>query len=184
MGDSDARVLVPADAECCMRVGCVFTVVPTASLPPPHCCVGGEVEGLLSRLHAEAADRMKSVYAPRSKDSLSTAWRSFARFAIQCLERELLKEKGTLSERQAGAWNEWTFILYAVWLASQTSKQTKRPVRARTIDTYISLIKGYLKFEYDFELPDRSPRLKQLLKVMKEGDPLAGVRKKCRTLRG
>lgn len=74
-----------------------------------------------------------------------------------------MKEKGVISERQAGAWNEWTLVLYAVWLAGEKSKQTKKPVRARTIETYISLIKGYLKFEYDFELPERSPRLKQLL---------------------
>ena len=139
--------------------------------------------GLLRKLHAEAATRMERVYAPKSKDSLNTALRSFARFAAQCPARELFKEKGAVSERQAGAWNEWTFILYAMWLVSQASKQTKRPVRARTIETYISLIKGYLKFEYDFELSDRSPRLKQLLKAMKEDDPLAGMRKKRRALR-
>lgn len=139
--------------------------------------------GLLSRLHAEASERMQNVYAPKSKDSLNTALRSFARFAAQSPDRELFREKGVVSERQAGAWNEGTLILYAMWLAGQRSKQTKWPVRDRTIETYISLIKGYLRFEYDFELPDRAPRLKQLLKAMKEDDPLAGVWKRRRALR-
>lgn len=102
---------------------------------------------------------------------------------MQFPARELFKEKEDVSERQTGAWNEWTFVLYASWLAGQASRQTKRPVRARTIETYISLIKGYLRFEYDFELPDRALRLKQLLKAMKEEDPWARMRKKRRALR-
>ncbi|KAL3894566.1 MAG: hypothetical protein SGPRY_013776, partial [Prymnesium sp.] len=141
------------------------------------------VAGLLAKLHEAAADRMKSVYAPKSKDTLNTALRSFARFAMQCPERVLFREKGDISERQAAAWNEWTFILYAMWLAGRPSRQTKHPVRARTTESYISLIKGYLRFEYDFELPERAPRLSRLLKAMKDEDPLAGVRKKRKALR-
>lgn len=153
------------------------------TLPPLACDVGGEVAGLLAKLHEAAADRMRSVYAPKSKDTLNTALRSFARFARQCPGRQLFREKGDISERQAAAWNEWTFILYATWLAGRPSKLTKYPVRARTIESYVSLIKGYLRFEYDFELPERAPRLSRLLKAMKDEDPLAGVRKKRKALR-
>lgn len=112
------------------------------SFPPYACCVGNEVPaGLLAKLHEAAADRMSSVNAPKSRDTLNTALRSFARFVMQCPERVLFREKGDISERQAATCNEWIFILYAMWLAGRPSKQTKHPVRARTTESYISLIK-------------------------------------------
>lgn len=141
------------------------------------------MEGLLGRLHEAAAERMRHVYAPRSKDSLNTALRSFAGFAGECPGRVLFKEGSGEHDRKAAAWNEWTFVLFAVWLSRRPSVQTKRPVKARTIETYISLIKGYLRFEYDFAIFERAPRLAQLLKTMKEEDPLGGVRKRRNALR-
>lgn len=58
------------------------------------------------------------------------------------------------------------------------SKKTKRPVTADTIESYVSLLKGYLSYNHDFQLMERSPRLKGLQRAMKEGEP-CGVRR-CR----
>lgn len=74
-----------------------------------------------------------------------------------CREGALQGEVSGAEERMAAAWNEWTFILFAMWLAGKISRQTMKPVRARTIETYISFIKGYPKFEYVLDILDRAP---------------------------
>lgn len=51
-----------------------------------------------------------------------------------------------------------------------------------SVETYFSLLKGYLSFSYDFDLVDRAPRLKRLLAEMKRKDPLGLSRRKRRAL--
>lgn len=53
----------------------------------------------------------------------------------------------------------------------------------RTVESYISLLKGYLSFQYDFDVVDRASRLKRLLTEMKRTDPWGLVRRKRRGLR-
>lgn len=63
------------------------------------------------------------------------------------------------------------------------SPKTKEALQANTVETYISLLKGYLNFNYDFELMDRAPRLRGLMKSIKAQGHEIGVRRKRRALR-
>ena len=64
-----------------------------------------------------------------------------------------------------------------------TSRKTGKPLKSNTIESYISLLKGYLYFEYDFEVRDDAPRLARLIKLVKSEDPLGGVRRKRKGFR-
>lgn len=148
-------------------------------------CVGtsGPVSGLLHRLHQEAAKKVQLAYAPKSKGTLGSAIQAFARFAAACPERLLFKESRWKGETAAAAWNEWSFILFAEYLSVQPSAKTKQPISVKSIETYISLLKGFFKHTYDFEIPEGSPRLSRLVKMMREEQPMAGSRRKRRGLR-
>lgn len=64
----------------------------------------------------------------------------------------------------ASSWNdEWTLILFAAYLADTPSRRTGKPVKAKTIESYISLPKGFLDFTYSFDLVLWAPRLKRLI---------------------
>lgn len=144
---------------------------------------GRQVHGLLKRLHDRAAERLSRVYAPGSRGALSSALKAFARFASQCPERVLFKSPNGEATSEATAWNEWTFVLFAMYMESTPSEKTRRVVQARTTELYISLLKGYLSFSYDFDVVDRAPRLKRLLSEMKSQDPLHLSRRRRRGLR-
>lgn len=138
---------------------------------------------LLKRLNDRAASRLSVAFAPKSRGPLSSAIRAFSRFAEGCPERVLFKSPTGVPPGEAAAWNEWTFVLFAIYLESTPSAKTGRTVRARTVDSYISLLKGYLSFSYDFDVLGRAPRLKRLLAEMKTQDPLGLSRRKRRGLR-
>ena len=138
---------------------------------------------MLRRLHADAATRIERAFAPGSRGALGSALRAFARFARACPERVLFKSARYAGDREHAAWNEWTFVLMAAYLRASPSGQIGRPIAPRSIASYVSLLKGYLSVSYDFELPDRSPRLTRLLKSLASEDPLVGMRKKRRALR-
>lgn len=154
---------------------------PPPSLPP----MLGETESgeLLERLHVSAANRLRRAFAPRSQGPLSSALRAFGRFASACPGRELFKEPRALGDRAAAAHNEWTLILFAGYLASTTSRRTRRIVAARTIKSYVSLLKGYLEHIYAFELAERPTRLRRFLDSLQAEDPRSGRRRRRRGLR-
>lgn len=56
-------------------------------------------------------------------------------------------------------------------------------MRAKTIESYVTMLKGHLNFSYEFELMDRAPRLKGLLKDLKANEPSILQRRKRRGLR-
>lgn len=139
---------------------------------------------MLQRLHVAAADKIEKAFAPGSRGALGSVLQAFARFAMACPERVLSKSARYTGDGEHAAWNEWTFVLMAVYLHSTPSRQTGKPVAPRSISSYISLLKGYLSVSYyDFELPERSARLARLLNSFASEDPLAGMRKKRRALR-
>lgn len=141
------------------------------------------MQGLLQRLHGQAAALLGTAYAPRSRGALSSALKAFASFAAECPERVLFKSPEGVSSGEAAAWNEWTFVLFAMYMSSSPSAHTKRVVKARTVESYISLLKGYLSFSYDFDILGRAPRLRRLLQEMRLQDPLRLSRRKRRGLR-
>ena len=141
------------------------------------------LSGLLLRLHTKAAAALNAAYAPQSKGPLTSAIRAFARFARACPQRELFKSPRILGDPLVSAWNEWTFILFATYLSSTQSSKTKKPLATKTIETYISLLKGYLGYSYAFDLMERAPRLKRYLAALKNNDPSTGQRRKRRGLR-
>jgi hypothetical protein len=141
------------------------------------------VTGLLERLQGRAAERMQRAYAPKSKGPLQSAIRKLARFAREVPERELFRQSRFQGDREAAAWNEWTLILFVEWLTEAISQKTKKPVQVSTVESYVSLLKGYLIFEYDFEIRDKAPRLTRLITLLRMEDPLAGVRRKRRGFR-
>lgn len=148
-----------------------------------HCSLKIGVNGLLIRLHNEAATALDAAFAPRSRGPLTSAIRAFARFAAACPQRELFLQSRTIGDSKSSAWNEWTFILFATYLNSTPSNKTKRPVSVKTIESYISLLKGYLGFSYAFELINKAPRLKRYLAALRESNPSTGIRRKRRALR-
>ena len=126
---------------------------------------------------------MKGVYAPNSSGPLSSAIAALARFAQACPDRELFTSPRFHGDREAAAHNEWTMILFVWFLVTTASPVTKKPVAASTIDTYVSLLKGYLSFIYSFELLEKPIRLSRLIRDLKAKDPLGGSRKKRPGLR-
>ena len=87
------------------------------------------MQGLLRRLHASAASRLSAAYAPRSRGPLSSALRALAAFAAKCPERVLFKSPASTSKEEAAAWNEWTFILFAMYMEATPSGKTGRVVK-------------------------------------------------------
>lgn len=144
---------------------------------------GGPVHGLLRRLHDRAAARLGAAFAPRSRGPLSSALHALAAFAARCPEHVLFKSPECVSRGEAAAWNEWTFVLFAMYMQAEPSAKTGRVVRARTVESYISLLKGYLSFNYEFDVLDRAPRLRRLMQEMKLNDPIGLSRRKRRGLR-
>ena len=81
------------------------------------------------------------------------------------------------------AWNEWTLLLWAHWLSRRVSTKTKRMLKAKSIESRISLAKGLLSHRYGFQLAGEAPRLRAWLKQKRQGDPVGTGRKKRRGLR-
>ena len=126
---------------------------------------------------------MKEVYAPDSSGPLSSAISALARFAQACPDRELLRAPRFHGDLEAAAYNEWTLILFVWFLATTSSPSTKKPVKPGTIDTYVSLLKGYLSFVYTFDVLEKPIRLRRLIKDLKAKEPQGGSRKKRPALR-
>lgn len=141
------------------------------------------VTDLLYRLHGEAKRRLDKAYAPRSRGVLATALKHFARFAASCPQRQLFKEPRWRGDHETSAWNEWTLVLFAVFMATKPSERTGEKLKVKTVESYIALLKGHLNFKYEFELVDRSPRLKGLLKDLRSEEPEILQRRKRRGLR-
>jgi len=134
-------------------------------------------------LDAQAAERLQRAYAPRSRQTLGSAIRALAQFAADCPARLLFKRPRWHGDSEHSAWNEWTFILFAVYLTTVPSRKTKEPLAVKSVETYIALLKGHLGVEYEFDLMHRTPRLQRLLARLRENDPRGAVRKKRRALR-
>lgn len=125
---------------------------------PSHSSVAG-VTGLLNRLHNKAAAALDAAFAPRSRGPITSSIRAFARSAAASPQRKLFIQPRTVGDCKSSAWNEWTFILFATYLNSTTSLKTKKPVSVKTIESFISLFKGYLGFSYAFDLVNEAPRV-------------------------
>lgn len=126
---------------------------------------------------------MARAYAPKSKGPLQSAIRLLARFAKAVPGRELFKQSRWEGDREAAVWNEWTLVLLVEYMLATPSKKTRRVLKTDSIETYISLLKGYLIFTYDFEIRVGAPRLSRLIKLIKSEDPMGGVRRKRRGFR-
>ena len=143
------------------------------------------MQDMLDMLQASARERMLRAYAPKSKGTLRSAIRKLGQFAasIPKHKRELFCISRHTGDRQASSHNEWTFVLFVEWMLQTISAKTGKPLSSSTIETYVSLLKGYLIFSYDFEIPAESPRLKRLIAMIRSEDPLAGARRKRRGFR-
>ena len=135
---------------------------------------------MLESLTGEARKRLLRAYAPKSKGTLQSAIRKLAAFArhIPSSRREMFMRSKFAGDKAAANHNEWTFILFVEWLLVDISKKTGKPVQSSTIESYVSLLKGYLLFSYDFETPAQSPRLSRLIALIRSEDPMAGIRSK------
>jgi hypothetical protein len=138
---------------------------------------------MCAELHAAAGERLSRAFAPKSRGPLQSAIKALARFAKHVPGRTLFRESKFDGDRRASTHNEWTFILFIEWLIGTPSKKTKQVLSSKTVESYVSLLKGYLVFSYNFELPAQSPRLTRLIRLLREEDPLGGVRRKRRAWR-
>ena len=129
------------------------------------------------------SERLRRAYAPKSEGPVQSALRLLARFSDACPDRELFKRPRFFGDMEASAYNEWTMILFVWWAATTDSPTTGRRLKAKTLKSYVSLLKGYLSFNYAFDVVDRTIRLKRLIKSLVEEEPLGGVRKKRRGFR-
>ncbi|KAL1515917.1 hypothetical protein AB1Y20_002531 [Prymnesium parvum] len=92
-----------------------------------------------------------------------------------CPARLLFKRPRWQGDGEYSAWNEWTFILFALYLTTVPSRKTREPLAIKSVETYIALLKGHLSVEYEFELMHRTPRLRRLLARLREADPRSAV---------
>ena len=124
---------------------------------------------------------MLAAFAPKSKGAVQSVIRAFARFAECYPTLELFRavEEGR-GRTAASAHNEWVLILFIHYLASATSKKTKKPLSAKSIRSYVSLLKSTLSFQFGFPILDNELRLKHVIRDLLQRDPLAGMRKKRR----
>ena len=143
----------------------------------------GGVEGLLESLHARAAERLRTAYAPKSSGPVRSSLAALARFADACPDRELFRRPRFAGDLEVEAYNEWTLVLFCYWLVSEPSPSTSRPLRAKSARSYVSLITGYLEHEYSFPVVSKPKRLKRLLAAVEADEPLGGVRRKRRGFR-
>ena len=86
---------------------------------------------------------------------------------------------GRNKERQQ-ARNEWIFILFVQFLLERKSEATGKALRVNTIVSYVSLVKGFLGHKFGFDIIDDGPRLRRVIRELRESDPTAGMRKKRR----
>lgn len=134
-------------------------------------------------MHEGVAQELRKVYAPKSKGPLQSALNKLAEFAEACPDRVLFVSPKFSGDLEAAAHNEWTLILLVWYMVQVESQSTGKTVKVKTIQSYISLLKGYLSFEYSFDLVDRTTRLGRLVKYLLSEDPLGGVRRKRRGFR-
>ena len=133
---------------------------------------------MLAALVGEARVRLLRAYAPKSKGPLQSALRKFAKFSRYVPSRQLFVVSRFTGDRAASAHNEWTLILFVEWLIKDISEKTGKPVKVSTVESYLSLLKGYLVFSYDFEIPAATPRLTRLITLIRSEDPLGQQRAK------
>ena len=138
---------------------------------------------MFERLDAEVRTELAQSYAPKSQGPLGTAVRSFAKFARRVPNRVLFRMPLVRGDLQAEAQNEWTLILWAHDLSQVVSVKTGRLLKAKSIESRISLMKGLLSHRYGFALAGEAPRLKSYLSRLRSKDPLGNTRKKLRGLR-
>ena len=148
-----------------------------------HAAGADPVLDMLAELQGAARDRLALAYAPKSKGALRSALRKFGHFSRAVRGRQLFMVSVVGGDRPAAVHNEWTFILFIEWMLRNVSTKTGKVVSSGTIQSYVSLLKGYMLFTYDFELPADSPRLSRVIKMIKCNDPLAGMRGKRRGFR-
>ena len=138
---------------------------------------------VFERLDAEVRVELAQSYAPRSTGPLGTAVRSFAKFARRVPNHVLFTMPRVRGDLEAEARNEWTLILWAHDLSREVSGKTGRLLKAKTIESRVSLLKGLLSHRYGFALAGESPRLKSYLSRLRSKDPLGNTRKKRRGMR-
>ena len=130
-------------------------------------------------MRAELAE----AYAPRSAGPLGTALRSLARFAQRVPSRTLFRLPEMRGDLSVEAHNEWTLLLWAQGEARVKSAKTGRFLKAKSIESRVSLAKGFLSHRYGFAIAGEAPRLKSFLARLRAKDPLGGTRKKRRGMR-
>ena len=116
----------------------------------------GGVPGLLQKLDSEVSQRLEEALAGKSAGSMASALAALARFAASCPERELFRRPRFHGDVETAAHNEWTVILFVWFMVSTDSPTTGKPVRPKTVDTYVSMLKGYLSAKYSFEVLELS----------------------------
>ena len=86
---------------------------------------GEPVQDLLAKLQGQAKDRMLRAYAPKSKGTLASAIRKFARFAQHVESRVLFQMSAVTGDRGAAIHNEWTLVLFVEWLLKAISEKCR-----------------------------------------------------------
>ena len=148
-----------------------------------HAAGADVVLDMLAELQGAARERLELAYAPKSKGPLRSALRKFGQFSRAVPSRQLFMVASVAGDKWASIHNKWTFILFIEWLMRTPSEKTGKVVRSSTVQSYVSLLKGYMLFSYDFEMPADTPRLSRLIKLIKCNDPLAGMRGKRKGFR-
>ena len=151
--------------------------------PPSLSAVEHPTGALERRLSAAAWTHLQQHLAAASRKKLKTALRSFAEFAAAVPSRQLFVTPTVHGEVAPSVHNEWTMILYAEYMATRPSPVHGKPVKVRTIEEYVSMVKAHLSVEYGFELLGTPQRLRRLLKAMRRNEGLSGERRKRRALR-
>lgn len=136
-------------------------------------------QGLLRRrLHVVAAEKIQTKWAGssfRGAGGNAASLRYIAERVIMFKRPLLLK-----GDVEVSPWNEWTFILFVVFLASTPSRKMGRHLQARSDETYFIYSSGI----WALAGLERSPSQSKLQRAMQSSeDPIARSRRNRRGLR-
>lgn len=129
--------------------------------------------------------RLRSAANINTDAAIKSALNSLARFAEgPARHRTLFRKPLVHGEVDTQAYNEWSLLLWAEWLLTTPSPKTRKPLKASTIASYLSLAKGELSVRLGFDVVTTSEsRLKRMVRQMRALCPV-GERRKRRGLRG
>ena len=133
---------------------------------------------LLRRLTENAQRHLELALRESSNQKLRSVMNQFGIFAAEIPNRALFLKPSVQGSVLENSHNEWTLILFAEWLKVKISKKTHQPISAKSIASYVSMVKTHLSRTYGFEIAAGACQLPGIMKAMIRIEDKNAIRKK------